>query len=284
MKRPLIVFLLFFVAIALTATAEGQDDRASEVTSEVVEYPNASGSLRLRGKLFRPVSAGRNRAVVFLHGGSGASDHVVATIGGTFSGDGYLVFIPFRRGVGLSVGIGETGAARFDKEEKSNGRTAAMRLAAHLLETEQLDDALGAIEYIRGRPDVDPSRVAVYGHSQGGMLSILAAARNTGIQAIVASAPGAVNWASGPELREMLRTAAKSARAPVFFLQAANDHDLTPTEQLAQEMERAQKPHVRKIYPAWGASAADGHGFGTQAPQIWGPDVLRFLSNHMQAR
>jgi dienelactone hydrolase len=290
-----VIFMLISAAVVSANAFGGQSitgtspvktvtSAVSELTSDVVDYTNASGSLHLRGKLFRPVNAGRNPAIVFLHGASGASDDVVTTIGTTFGANGYIVFIPFRRGLGLSAGIGETTAARFEKEEKSNGRAAAMRLAAHLLETELLDDALGAIEYIRRRPDVDSSRVAVYGQSQGGMLSILVAARNTDIRAVIASAPGAVNWASGPELREMLRTAAKNAHAPVFFLQAANDHDLTPTEQLALEMERVRRPHVRKIYPAWGDSAAEGHSFGTRAPEIWGPDVLRFLSDHMQAR
>jgi len=257
---------------------------ALEASSEVVDYTSASGSLRLRGVLFRSGGAGQSPAIVFLHGGSGASDKTVATIGRTFVSKGYLVFVPFRRGLGLSAGSGEPLAARLAKEEESNGIPARMRLMARLLETELLDDALGAIDYVRRRPDVDSSRVAVYGHSQGGMLSVLAAARNAGIRATVASAPGAVNWASGPEIRDMLRTAAKNAQAPIFFLQASNDYDLAPTEQLALEMARVGKPHVRQVYSAWGASVQEGHGFGVQAPQIWGPDVFGFLSEHMKAR
>ena len=286
-SRPLPAFAIALAGL-VGGTTQVQNVSASpqaiELSSEIAEYTNAGGSLRLRGALFPSGVAGRSPAVVFLHGGDGASDATVATIGRTFVAQGYLVFIPFRRGIGLSAGVGEPLGARLTKEEASNGRPARMRLMARLLEAELLDDALGAIDYVRRRPDVDSSRVAVYGHSQGGMLSVLAAARQVGVRVIVASAPGAVNWASGPELQDMLRTASRNATVPILFFQAANDYDLAPTEQLAMEMAVARKPHARKIYPAFGSSTADGHSFGTQAPHIWGPDVFAFLSEHMKIK
>ena len=63
---------------------------ALEASSEVVDYTSASGSLRLRGVLFRSGGAGQSPAIVFLHGGSGASDKTVATIGRTFVSKGIL--------------------------------------------------------------------------------------------------------------------------------------------------------------------------------------------------
>jgi hypothetical protein len=98
----------------------------------------------------------------------------------------------------------------------------------------------------------------------------------------VASAPAALTWANAPELRDRLREAARQARVPVYFFQAANDHDLSPTSELASEMERAGKTVVRKVYPAFGTTEANGHSFGYFGGATWSPDVFSFLEDHMK--
>jgi hypothetical protein len=107
---------------------------------------------------------------------------------------------------------------------------------------------------------------------------------NSGIRAVVAAAPAAQNWAGGTDLRDALRRAARNARVPIFFFQAANDFDLAPTEQLALEMTQVGKSHMRKIYPAWGTSVGQGHNFAVSAPQVWGPDVFGFLADNLRPR
>jgi hypothetical protein len=78
----------------------------------------------------------------------------------------------------------------------------------------------------------------------------------------ISSATSAEAWATSPELRERLLSTVRAARVPIFFFQAANDYDLAPTERLSSEMERTGKPFVRKIYPVFGKTNADGHSFG----------------------
>lgn len=46
-------------------------------------------------------------------------------------------------------------------------------------------DVLGAVDYLRGRPEVDPERVGVLGVSLGAAAGILAAAREPGIRCVV---------------------------------------------------------------------------------------------------
>jgi fermentation-respiration switch protein FrsA (DUF1100 family) len=49
----------------------------------------------------------------------------------------------------------------------------------------EVQDILGAVDYIKTRPEVDPERIAVYGYSMGGATAIMAAERCSDIKAIV---------------------------------------------------------------------------------------------------
>jgi carboxymethylenebutenolidase len=270
------------LAIVLLAGCDApRGDRRSPAfgAADTVEF--ASGPLRLRGLVFRPAGAGRHPAVLFMHGSGGDYEQAVAAVAPLYSRHGYLLFIPFRRGQGLSVGQGEAITDRLAREARANGTAARFRLMDDLLATEQMDDVLAALAYLKRRADVDSTRIAVAGNSFGGILSVFSAERAPGIRAAVASAPGALTWADAPELRDRLRAAARNARVPVFFFQAANDRNLDPTEQLAAEMTRAGRVNVRKIYPAFGRTWRDGHSFGYFGGEAWGPDVFAFLAEHL---
>jgi dienelactone hydrolase len=220
-----------------------------------VEY--ASGSLSLRGMVYRPAGNGPHPAILFLHGSSADYTKEMSTIGPLYARHGYVLFFPFRRGQGLSAGRGESISEPLAREVKANGPAARMRLMAQLLATEQMDDVLAALKYLQTQPYVDAARIAVVGNSFGGILAVFSAERATGIRAVVASAPAAQTWARAPELQERLLLAARNARVPMYLFQAANDFDLSPTEKLAEEMARVGKPHTRKIFPAFG-NLADG--------------------------
>ena len=113
---------------------------------------------------------------------------------------------------------------------------------------------------------------------------MFSAERALGIRAVISSATAAQSWATAPELRERLLSTVRAARVPIFFFQAANDYDLAPTEQLSSEMRRTGKPFVRKVYPAFGKTNADGHSFGYFGGTQWGPDVFAFLDMHLGSK
>jgi hypothetical protein len=71
--------------------------------------------------------------------------------------------------------------------------------------------------------------------------------------------------------------AVRHSRAPIFFFQAANDYDLSPSRTLAAAMKDAGKVFEMKIYPAFGQSASDGHAFGYFGSAVWADDVFGFL-------
>jgi uncharacterized protein len=57
------------------------------------------------------------------------------------------------------------------------------------LDERPVDDVLAAIQHLAGRPEVDPSRLALRGSSLGGQLAIHAAARSEAVRAVVAICP-----------------------------------------------------------------------------------------------
>ena len=256
-----------------------QPRTASAVAPDTVEF--ASGPLMLRGLVYRPAGPGPHPAVLFLHGSGDDYQAQVAEVGPLYARNGYLLFVPFRRGQGLSAGRGEAISARLERELQANGREARMRLMAELLSTEQMDDVRAGLHFLARLSGVDSTRMAVAGNSFGGILSVFSAARAPGIRAAVASAPAALTWARAPELRELLRTAARESRVPIYFFQAENDRDLSPTRELAAEMERAGRPHVLKIYPPFGSTVEQGHSFGYFGGATYGPDVFAFLAQHL---
>ena len=135
-----------------------------------------------------------------------------------------------------------------------------------------------ALAYLRARPDVDGTRVAVAGNSFGGILAVFAAAWVPGIRAAIPSAPAAQSWAGAPTLRERMLVAAREARVPVFYFQAENDYNLAPSRELAAVMAAAGRPHLMKTYPAFGTTVEEGHAFGYFGGAVYGPAVFAFLA------
>jgi dipeptidyl aminopeptidase/acylaminoacyl peptidase len=55
------------------------------------------------------------------------------------------------------------------KQAQAKGTDARRQLHYRLIKGSQLDDALAGLRFLQIAPDVDPKRVAIVGHSFGGM-------------------------------------------------------------------------------------------------------------------
>jgi dipeptidyl aminopeptidase/acylaminoacyl peptidase len=64
--------------------------------------------------------------------------------------------------------------------EETKGKEARQHLQFVLLTTEQLDDVMAALAFLKTVPGIDTQRVAVAGHSFGGQLTLLAAEQKLG--------------------------------------------------------------------------------------------------------
>jgi pimeloyl-ACP methyl ester carboxylesterase len=133
-----------------------------------------SDGLRLAGVLHIPegMKAGERRpAFLVLHGfGSNKDSGTMSTVARLFTGLGYLALRFDMRGCGDSEG--------------ARGRVICL---------EQVADTRNAAAFLAGRKEVEPGRVAVFGHSFGAAVAVYAAGVDTRIAACISSG----GWGDG---------------------------------------------------------------------------------------
>jgi len=242
-----------------------------------------SGTLNLVGFLYKPDGNGLFPALIWNHGseknpGTGPQFDTVA---GIFVPAGYVVFAPMRRGHGYSEGpyISD----QVDQARQTKGAAAAQQLVVQLLETEQLDDQLAGLDYVKHLEYVDTSRLAVAGCSYGGIQTLLAAERGPGYKAAVAISPAALSWLGNPLLQNRLVRAVRKIEMPVMLLQPPKDASLEPSRVLGAEFKRLGKPYTGKIYPAEGPEDEQTHCFGgAKGMHVWAADAVAFLAKNLR--
>lgn len=242
---------------------------------EEVIFP--SGNLELHGFLWKPAGNGPFPAVLWNHGSERLPGPQPA-LAGFYTAHSYVFFVPHRRGQGRSPG----GYIQDQIEQAPADQRAQLVVA--LLEAEA-SDVVAALDYLKSRPFVDSTRIAISGCSYGGIQTLLAGERDLGVKALVPFAPGAMSWERNLLLQERLRRAIDRAQAPVFLIQAENDYSLEPSRVLSREATKKHKEFQSKIYPALGSTHQDGHWrFCSTATDVWGNDVLAFLEAQMKIR
>ena len=142
----------------------------SRPNDERVTIP--SNGFTLAGTISRPASsaAATRLPAVVLVGGSGPTDRdslvfgvpVLGEIAGSLADAGFVSIRYDKRGVG-----------------QSGGRAESATFADYA------EDARAAVRFLADRKDVDPKRIAILGHSEGGLVALIAADREKRIAAAV---------------------------------------------------------------------------------------------------
>ncbi len=135
----------------------------------VEEHTVTHDGIRLAGTLTRPDREGRFPAVVLISG-SGAQDRDETVFGHR----PFLVLADFLTRAGNAV-------LRYD-DRGGGGSTGNVGSATS---ADFATDALAWVDWLSGRPDIDPDRIGLIGHSEGGIVAPLAAARSDRVAFIV---------------------------------------------------------------------------------------------------
>jgi len=133
------------------------DFPALNAVAQNVSFPSRAGQVRLVGRFF----PGHNHATIILSHGFGPDQ------------DQMLPWADFLHRAGFSV-------LTFDMRARGGSGGAAVTLGA----LEQYD-LLGAVDYVASRHDVDRRRIGALGLSLGAAVTIMAAARDRRIRAVV---------------------------------------------------------------------------------------------------
>ena len=150
-------------------------------------------TISLEVVIYRPVAEGRYPALVFNHGSTGnGSDPSLfgltftsKAVASFFVDRGWIVVFPQRRGRGASDGLYDEGftADRSGYSCNFDRATAGADRA--------LDDLDAVTDWLRGRADVDTTRMLVGGTSRGGILSVAFLPRRPDVYL------GAINFVGG---------------------------------------------------------------------------------------
>jgi len=248
-----------------------------------VSFP--SGSLTLHGVLYKPHGAGPFPALLYNHGSAPGlqSNDAFEAIGPLFANRGWVFFAPYRRGQGLSADAGPYIRDQVVAAAKAGGIHAGSVTMVRLLETDHLHDQLAALAWLRQQSFVQPRRIAVAGNSFGGVEAVLGAENGSYCAAIDASG-GSESWRESPELQQRMLQAVRNSTVAIFFFQAQNDEDLSPTMTLSAAMKEANKEFESKIYPPFGKTPQEGHSFAYKGSSTWADDVFQFLDKYCANR
>jgi hypothetical protein len=137
--------------------------------AEDLKYPNAGAGIELAATLTIPKGDGPFPAVVLITG-SGQQDRDESLMGHK----PFLVLSDYltRKGIGV-LRSDDRGAGG------SGGNFAASTTADFATDVE------AAVAYLQTRPEVDPHRIGLAGHSEGGVIAPMVAARNRDVAFIV---------------------------------------------------------------------------------------------------
>jgi pimeloyl-ACP methyl ester carboxylesterase len=208
-------------------------------------WTNGSPACKWTGWLWRQAastpSAGNLPLVVVVHGSgtTQSSIYFCEQVKRLVDG-GYVVFMPYMRGVGdngSSAGGGWTNTGTYLQDwvdDRSPPPTPAkgVDLAFEYMTSEadnEIQLALTAMVAQRSgdnsKPLIDPTKIALMGHSYGGLLVTVAASRNLVPlpKATIDLSGGVLSWSSSPEYAIDMKDYAPLHKMPLYVHQMMNE-------------------------------------------------------------
>jgi pimeloyl-ACP methyl ester carboxylesterase len=161
-----------------------------------VRFPNDEAGIHLAGTLTVPRTAGPHPAALLISG-SGPQDRNEEIYGHR----------PF---LVIADDLTRRGIAVLRVDDRGVGGSTGTREAA--TSEDYAGDALAAVAFLRSRAEIDPRRIGLIGHSEGGLVAPMAAARDPEIAFVVLLAAPGLTGADIAVLQA--RTMLRAAGAP----------------------------------------------------------------------
>jgi alpha-beta hydrolase superfamily lysophospholipase len=160
----------------LATSGQGRPDYSAPpgapYSAEEVRVPSAPGVV-LAGTLTRPLGLTVRVPAVVTISGSGPQDR------DSFLplGSGYRLFRQ------IADTLGRSGVAVLRLDDRGTGESTGSYAAATVQDLAA--DVQAAVRFLRARPEIDPDRIALVGHSLGGVVGPLVAASDARVAALV---------------------------------------------------------------------------------------------------
>jgi len=135
----------------------------------------AEGGIELGAWLFLPEGEGIRPAITMAHGFAGVKEHGLERFAQAFAAAGFVVLVHDHRNFGTSGG-------------EVRGDVDPWR---------QIADWRRAISYLEARPEVDPSRIGLWGTSYAGGHALMLGATDRRLRCIVAQVPTISGYEQG---------------------------------------------------------------------------------------
>jgi hypothetical protein len=278
--------------------------------------------IKLKGWLYLAegetvASSKKNMPLIIYNHGSGQGVSDVCEMATYFNNHGYLFFVPFRRGHRGTL-KGETQSSTgvyyqdyLDRFVCPTGICDAT--TSHLVMLDYLDqqtfEVRKAIDFMLGlknsdgEPIADPEKIAVMGHSFGGIVTVFNNANMTRPKVFLPSAPASESWTAfdredgsgldddSPSIQK-LKAAALKGHAPAFFFEPTNDvstHPIFVLSSMAAEIGPLFPPreYQAALFPAVplapGEDSSDAHVhfvLDHDQVQIWAPAARNFMARY----
>jgi len=203
--------------------AEPEAIDPADLPYALAEVTFASADVTLAGALSLPETPGPHPAVALVSG-SGAQDRD----GANPALPGYE---PLRW---LADDLTRAGFAVLRWDERGVGASTGDHASA--TSADLADDLEAAVRYLTARPDVDPKRVGILGHSEGGALVAMVGARAPEVAFVIAMAPPALPYTE-VVVSQVARISADSGMTPEQVAEAAAQQTRVVELALAEDWE-----------------------------------------------
>ena len=233
MMSPATITIIAFLISMAGLEAHADESKAESKFEELqVEFHNKD--VKLVGSLLLPRSEAPVPAVVFVHGAGPQSREPYREAGEFFASQGIAALIYDKRGVGQSGGAYES------REPYEN----------------LVNDALSAIAFLKQRREIAPSKIGIWGLSQGAYINAAAASRSGDIKFIIVAgaqvADGMMTYYRDNLFRkyglsDTLRDVAEKAQ----LAQDTLPHNLRNESLLSSFAPRSYPPPDQYVHPAW---------------------------------